>query len=279
MEYAESILKLVREVDQRPIHVEVERIKSQYHIDHYYINKNGKHIGLVKIFQGNYFYLGLEDYIDENEYIPILQLIENNVGGWRIDRIEATLHEQYREAAEEMGYFVDFSRIKMVLDLKDAKALDTDFSSIERTYARGDLTHLIDMASDAYRDSVDEQIGVFSGGMATSAISSILKGSYGEFRADMTPIIVEEGTQYIEGASMTTISEGEPFVVLIGVRRAEQGKGLGRKLLSWVIQKSIENNYEKLRLWVTVGNEKAFDLYSSVGFKEVTRIHSLYRPL
>jgi len=250
-QFAESVLKLVKEIDQRPIPAEINRIKSQYHIDHYYIRKNKGRIGVVKIFQGNYFYLGLSEEVDEHEYIPIIKEIENNLGGWRINRIEATLHDQYYEAFTKIGYNIEFSRIKMILNLPAAKNLQ-EFEEGEvdiRTYQRGDLQSIIDMASDAYRGSVDENIGVFSGGMASSAISSILNGNYGEFRADLTPIIFSPGSEYIEGASMTTISEGSPFVVLIGVRRAEQGKSYGRKLLSWVINKCIDEGYSQLRLW------------------------------
>jgi len=277
--YAEATLKLVKEMDQRPINVEVNRINSQYHIDHYYILKKRERIGVVKIFQGNYFALGLEETVPPDDYPIILHAIEDYLGGWRINRIEATLHENFKPAFLHNGYQIEFCRIKMVLKLSQSTKLVDSDETISRTYQTGDLHGIVEMASDAYRGSVDEQIGVFSGGMASSAISSILKGAYGEFRDDMTPLIVAEGSNYIEAASITTISEGNPFVVLIGVRRAEQGKGYGRALLSWVIRKALEEGFEEIRLWVTAGNTIAYNLYQSMGFEDLTRIYSVYRLL
>lgn len=278
VEYAKTLLKLVKEEDKRSVREVINRMQSQYHIDHYFISEKAKNIGVVKISQGSFFALGLDEVVNKDDYKEILNLVESYVGGWRVNQIEATLNHKYVEIAESIGYKREYSRLKMRLDLHSAKNKSAHNDLNLRTYRRGDFTVVVDMFVDAFKDTIDEQIGYLSGGTASSVISSAIRNGYGEFRPDMTPILTDpKDDDYILGASLTTIFEGCPFVVLIGVRTNQQASGIGRQLLSWVIDKSIDEGYDEIKLWVTVENSNALALYESLGFEEITRTHTMYR--
>lgn len=52
------------------------------------------------------------------------------------------------------------------------------------------------------------------------------------------------------------------------------GFGLGRLLLEILLQKIKEQGFEQAELSVADGNDKAYHLYESLGFKECGRIHN-----
>jgi GNAT superfamily N-acetyltransferase len=279
LDYVRLMIEWVDEIDKRPIRDEINKIQSQYHIDNFFIMRDGNAVGVVKITHSTFYSMGLTKEVSKEEYDLVFDLIEDDLKGWRIDRYEATLHANFVPYALSRGYEIEFSRKKLKLDLETVKNMSDYDGLISRTYQRGDLSNLIDTFIDAYRESVDEKIGMFGGGIASSAISSILRGNFGVFIPEMSPLILANDSDYIEAASLTTISEGCPFVVIIGVRRAEQSKGYGRKLLSWVIDRAKREGYDEIRLWVTEENTKASHLYDSMGFREISRISSLVKKL
>jgi len=277
-EYATMLLRLVIEIDKRPVDIEINKIKGFYHIDHYFIVHKKERIGIVKIFQGTFYYLGLEEEVEEVEIPSIIRKIEEYLGGWRINQLDAQVEDRYTSALVHVGYKIEFSRQKMLLNLAGVRNLTKEEEHFQVLDPK-DPTALIDMVTDAYRYSIDENVGVFKTGMAATEIPAILKGKFGEFKPNLTPLLFADDSDYMTGACLVSISEDQPFIVLIGVRRSEQGQGIGRRLLSGVIRKSIAEGYSEIRLWVTKGNEAAEKLYISLGFKPVTSIHYMSRSL
>ena len=63
--------------------------------------------------------------------------------------------------------------------------------------------------------------------------------------------------------------DGEYYIDSLGVNPNHQGKGIGSKLLHFVIEKYVNQNHETLGLLVEEGNPLAKNLYLKLGFKVV----------
>lgn len=276
-EFAESLIHLVKEMDKHTVEDEIEKIRGFYHIDHYFILQDERKIGVVKIFQGTFYYLGIEEGYDTDAVSQIITKIEEYLGGWRVSRLDAQIRDIYLPAMQKLGYTVEFGRYKMSLDL--SRVTNMQHGEGIRTYQEADMPILIDMVTDAYRNSKDEKVGIFKPGMASTELPNIVNGKFGRFRPDLTSVFTSQDPDYIEGACLVSITENQPFVVLIGVRRSAQGNGIGRKLMSWVVDRVIEAGYQEIKLWVTSGNEAAEQLYKSMGFETISSIYHMYRSL
>lgn len=272
--YSTMLLDLVLETDKKPLQEEIDKIKTQYHIDHCWIKHNDKIIGVVKIIKNTFYSLGLIDGLSEEELVKIIDMIEQDILSYHAFKIETTVHERYLNAVRSLNYHMEYSRKKMTLNLKDVdmsivKEPSYDIKEYRSRYLK-DVTLLF---IDAYKESVDEQIGMFSERIAHSAMNSIMKGSFGDFRDDLSGMIFDKDEMV--AAVLVTILENCPFVVIIGVRRKYQGKSYGINLLSWVIRKVKEQSFSELKLWVTYENQTALKLYEYLGFKEILTIYAL----
>ena len=59
------------------------------------------------------------------------------------------------------------------------------------------------------------------------------------------------------------------LIINIFVEKEHRGKGLGTKLMSYLITKAIEKQVVNITLEVRISNEIARDLYKRFGFREV----------
>jgi len=67
-------------------------------------------------------------------------------------------------------------------------------------------------------------------------------------------------------------SHGGLYIILFGVQKSEQGRGIGTRLLESIIQWSRKHRYTFIYLHTTYDNENAIRLYEKAGFqKEFTR--------
>ena len=273
--FAEYSQMYVEEVDKRPIDNEIKKIKSRSHIDHCWILKNEEKFGIVKIIRGNFYNLGVPSDLDKSELGEIISIIEKEILAFHNFRIEGTLNSKYLSAALGRDYKIEFSRNKMELDFSQ---IDNKVSyktlNIE-PYKNQYFRELTNTYIDAYRGSIDERVGMFDQSIAHSAIRSILNNDFGEFRPDLSGLVFD-GKELI-GGILITILEECPFVVIIGLKRKNQLKQVGRKLMSWAIENSQKQGYNKMRLWVTTENEIALNLYLSLGFKMILKINSVYK--
>ncbi len=275
IKFATMTMELVKEYDKKSISKELDHIQSQFHIDNCWILREEEPVGVVKIYRSTFYALGLIETLSDEEKITILQLMVSDMSPWNSNRIEATLHTDYYDYAKKIGFKCEFSREKLYLNL-NAKNNVQDFQDLNiRTYRVTDFKQITNMFIDAYQGSIDEKIGMFGKEIAYSAIQSIIRGNFGEFQKDLSAVVLDANNDIIAGV-MTTISEGLPFIIIIGVSRISQNLGFGRKLLSWVIAKAEEHQYESMKLWVTVENHHAYQLYNSIGFKPVLKVQTLY---
>ncbi len=277
--FVKMSLFLVNEIDKNGLEHELNVLNKNLEIHNYFILNSQTKVGVVKIFQGNFFHLGLDNSISKEDHLAIISEIENNILNWRVNKIEATIDKSFSHALNKLGYQTHFIRKKMYLNLSNIKNISEKEDIFYRIYSDEILENIADMAIDAYRGTIDEEVGIFSGFTSISSISSIINNEYGLFNKELSPILTAQNSDYVEAATLTTINEKNPFIVLIGVRKSEQSKGLGRKLLSYVIKKSINLGYGSISLWVTEKNDNALRLYNSVGFIEITSVHTSYKIL
>jgi ribosomal-protein-alanine N-acetyltransferase len=80
------------------------------------------------------------------------------------------------------------------------------------------------------------------------------------------------------GFSLSRLIVGEAELLLLGVRRSAQRRGVGAKLLERFIADARARGAEKLHLEVRHGNQ-AVELYRKAGFEEVGRRFNYYRGL
>ena len=69
----------------------------------------------------------------------------------------------------------------------------------------------------------------------------------------------------------------EAEILTFAVAKNHQGKGLGQKLLSFIINNLSNKNITKLFLEVHSNNEVAISIYSKYGFKQISVRKNYYR--
>ena len=81
----------------------------------------------------------------------------------------------------------------------------------------------------------------------------------------------------IRGYAVLMPAAGEAELLNIGVAAAQQRKGLGRAMLSEMLNVARDRNMERVFLEVRSSNVAAIALYRSAGFSEIGVRHSYYR--
>jgi GNAT superfamily N-acetyltransferase len=267
--YARLSSSLVLEADKRSITSEVNKIKSRFHIDHCWILRDDEKIGTVKIIRNNFYNLGLPVNMSAEDVDRILLLIEEDIGAFHNYRIEGTIHSKYLQIALDRSYQILFSRKKMELKFENFRnGMNYEDINIQ-SFSKKSLEDLTQVFIDAYTDSIDEKVGMFDRTIAHSAVRSIMEGEFGEFQPTLSGSVYTNSGDEMIGGVLITLLEESPFVVIIGVKRNYQSTKMGRKLMTWCIEKSIQNGHDKMKLWVTNENIIATGLYDSLGFREV----------
>lgn len=80
---------------------------------------------------------------------------------------------------------------------------------------------------------------------------------------------VYETAEGIQGYGVMSVAAGEAHILNLCVRPTEQGKGLGKRLLTYIISLARRHGADTLLLEVRPSNLAALGLYRSVGFNEV----------
>ncbi len=258
---------------------EIQIIEKYRNIRPFWIkNDLEERIGTVKIRRDSTFFgFGVRTDLSEEDIRQIFDLIENEINFWfSKTRLYATVSLEYIDIAIAHDYKIEFSRYKMLLEFDEVENLapyeDLNLIQFEERY----FPEMVECFIDAYSGTIDEKIGMFSATIAHNAIRSIFEGKFGEFKTELSVLYVNSEGNLV-GASLITISEGNPLIVIVGVRRDDQGKSLGRKMLSANIELCKKFNYDQLTLWVTKENSSALGLYESIGFKKQHQIFSIYK--
>ena len=89
-------------------------------------------------------------------------------------------------------------------------------------------------------------------------------------------IVYETDDEIIGYAVLQTLVD-EAHLINIAVKKGFRHKGIGKEILSFLIEHFREKNYMRMFLDVRVSNKSAVKLYESMGFKNIYRQKSLYQ--
>jgi len=82
-------------------------------------------------------------------------------------------------------------------------------------------------------------------------------------------VLVQPDTDLVMGYGILMIGPGEAHVLTLGVGAAWQNRGLGEKMLRYLIELSREHQAEFVLLDVRESNTGAINLYQRLGFQQV----------
>ncbi len=265
----------VKEDDQRGIKTEINKIKkNSAHIDYCWIYLDDEKVGVVRIRKGSFFRFGLKPDI-QREHIPfILEIIIKDVNIWRPKKLEAFVHEDYKTYLLDRGFKEEYSRLMMELDPRLQKhPPELNGWNIESLNWRR-VNKIAELFQDAYSNSIDELIGMFNPTYSKYILSVIKKGEFGKVNKEFS-YFVKQDKEYVAGLICTEY-QNELFLVIIGVKRAFQAKGLGKNLILKLIEDiNKSEGFDKITLWVTFENTNARELYLKIGFNQVFRVYAL----
>jgi [ribosomal protein S18]-alanine N-acetyltransferase len=88
---------------------------------------------------------------------------------------------------------------------------------------------------------------------------------------------VAESEGAIVGYGIVAMGAGEAHVLNLCVAEAVRGRGIGRRMLQLLIERSVQAGMQDVFLEVRPSNPHAIALYQSVGFVEVGRRRGYYQ--
>lgn len=273
--FAKLSIEYIQEMDKKSLQKEIDAIMNYSNINNYWIFHEQVKIGLVKIFRNNFYALTFFREIQDHDQIEIIKLIEEYTNTWFEKRIEAIVHSRFYKILKIQDYSMLYSRTKLVINFEQAQNLISYDDINIHSFDINQLELLVSTFIDAFQGTFDEKTGFFNSKIAHSSLQSIIRGHYGEFRPELSGIIYDNQDQSILGGALITISENIPFVILVGIKSEQQNKGYGRKLFSYLFEKSKDEGFDEMKLWVTVENTVASEFYLSLGFEILSTVHTM----
>ncbi len=161
--------------------------------------------------------------------------------------------------------------MERTLTALDARLPSDPPSGLERLPARSvTLDALAELDRTAFRGTVDELLLGREPGANLRAMEALLEGRLGRFLDEASAALIEPQPVRLDGAVLCAErSPRRAMVVALMVDPARRRRGLGRFLLGWAMRALWALGYESVRLWVSVPNLAAIELYRSYGFRAV----------
>ena len=160
--------------------------------------------------------------------------------------------------AEKCGYKKTFASAKMIYEggAREESPLPV------RGYREEDFLEAWTLSAEAFH-----RMRLSTGCFPDSTVGTPTdeKRAYWTETADERLVLEQDG----EIVGCAEVSDEELSVVAIKISR--QGEGLGRKFVSYCVNRILEKKIGAPVLWCVVGNVKARNLYESLGFREVYR--------
>jgi len=180
------------------------------------------------------------------------------------EKVFAAFDETYTADFTKLGFVERYSRMRMessplakqephALPLAHPEAMDVDEVA---TFLMG-----------AYEGHLEQQFGMHVGSAEewNDYVTSIWKGENGTYLPLGSWLTRDEAG--IAGVSLTSHWMGAPLLAEIGVRKDRRGQGIARGLLVATTNALVDLGYDRLALYVTIGNDPAIHLYETLGFR------------
>lgn len=152
------------------------------------------------------------------------------------------------------------TRICMCAELKPNSNIHDDRISSVDTADEDALSRLL---FNAYLGTIDQEEDTLE--QAHQEIKKTFSGEYGPFDPVASKIFVDAGQ--LTSAVLITRFQNKPFVAFTLTAPASKGKGLARVCLAAAMSELFMQGEHEVRLVVTVANEPAIRLYTSLGFQ------------
>jgi ribosomal protein S18 acetylase RimI-like enzyme len=136
---------------------------------------------------------------------------------------------------------------------------------------------LVELDRLAFRGSTDALLLGNEPGAYRRALEAMLESRLGRFLGEASAALLEPEPTRLVGAVLTAERSSRRAIVLdLVVDPERRRRGLGRFLLGWTLRAVWALGYESARLWVSVRNEAAVELYRTFGFR-TTLEATIYR--
>lgn len=182
------------------------------------------------------------------------------------DRVFAAFDETYTDDFAKLGFVERYSRMRM----EGAPLTKREPSGL--ALAHPEATDVDDVASflmAAYEGHMEQEFGMHVGGAEewNDYVTSIWKGENGTY-LPLGSWLTRDDVG-IAGVSLASHWMGAPLLAEIGVRKDRRGQGVARGLLVATTNALVDLGYDRLALYVTIGNDPAVRLYENMGFRQV----------
>jgi ribosomal protein S18 acetylase RimI-like enzyme len=181
--------------------------------------------------------------------------------------IQASYDDSYSEAFTKVGFQERFSRIRMELSpLAKLEKAEIPLAHPEAP----DVDDIATFLREAYEGHMEQAFGMHVGSPGDWAdyVTSIWKGESGTY-LPLGSWLPRDAGGALLGASLASLFMGTPLISELAVRRDARGKGLGRSLMIATTNALVDLGYDRLALYVTIGNDPAIRLYEDLGFRRV----------
>jgi ribosomal-protein-alanine N-acetyltransferase len=92
-----------------------------------------------------------------------------------------------------------------------------------------------------------------------------------------TVTVVARGSMLPIGFAAMRFGDERAHLILLAVQPRHQRHGVGRRLVSWLLESARVAGVTSVHVELRAGNDKAYAFYRSLGFADTFRIHGYYR--
>jgi ribosomal protein S18 acetylase RimI-like enzyme len=139
------------------------------------------------------------------------------------------------------------------------------------------LDALADLDRRAFQGSTDALLLGQETSAYRRALEAMLESRLGRFLPEASAALLQEAPTRLVGAVLTAERSPHRALVLdLVVDPERRRQGLGRYLLGWTLRAVWALGYDRARLWATVRNAPAMELYRAFGFR-TTLEATIYR--
>ena len=91
------------------------------------------------------------------------------------------------------------------------------------------------------------------------------------------PTLVARGRARLLGFAVMRFGDERAHLVLLAVQRAHQRRGIGRRMIEWLLQSALVAGMSSVHVELRAGNAAAYGFYRALGFAETFRVPGYYR--
>lgn len=266
--YWSAFLEGRTDVPTRDVAAHVERylaLPPEEQRTHFRILLDGRLVGTLRLLPGTITGFSLIPG-QEGQARAVLVKAVDMLRSQDAGTIAASYEDRYGAAFEALGFRRRFARMRM--------------EAATRTYAprpgvalkppeEAEVVRLTRFLMDVYEGHLEQAFGLHVGseGEWREYVTGILKGETGRFMPEASYLAMDG--ERIAGAVLVAHWMGMPIVSEVGVVADRRGHGLGRAMLEVASSRLAALGEVRWSLYVTLGNDPAVHLYTSLGFTRV----------